>query len=62
MHLNKFLYLVLIFSSSLLTVVANAGQNNPLEIIDLNNRPAEEMIPIIKPMLKPNDAITGTGY
>ncbi len=39
-----------------------AGQNDPLKIIDLKNRPADEIIPVIKPMLKPNDAITGTGF
>ena len=45
-----------------MTSSANADQNDPLEIINLTNRPAEEMIPIIKPILKPNDAITGTGF
>lgn len=45
-----------------MTLSASAEQNDPLEIINLNNRPAEEMIPIIKPILKPNDAITGTGF
>ena len=33
-----------------------------MQIIDLKNRPADEIIPVIKPMLKPNDAITGTGF
>lgn len=45
-----------------MTLSASAGQNDPLEIINLTNRPAEEMIPIIKPILKPDDAITGTGF
>ena len=39
-----------------------ADQSDPLQIIDLKNRPAAEIIPVIKPMLKPNDAITGTGF
>jgi len=42
--------------------ISFAGQNDPLQIIDLKNRPATEVIPIIKPMLKANDAITGTGF
>lgn len=46
----------------LLTTSATADQNDPLQIIDLKNRPADEIIPVIKPMLKPNDAITGTGF
>jgi type II secretory pathway component GspD/PulD (secretin) len=47
---------IFIFGTSL------AGQNDPLQIIDLKNRPADEIIPVIKPMLKPDDAITGTGF
>ena len=46
----------------LFTRIVYADQNDPLEIIDLNNRPAEEVIPIIEPILKPNNSITGTGY
>ncbi len=44
------------------TLSVYADQNDPLQIIDLKNRPADEIIPVIKPMLKPNDAITGTGF
>lgn len=48
--------------SLMMTETSFADQNDPLQIIDLKNRPADEIIPVIKPMLKPNDAITGTGY
>lgn len=46
----------------LMTGTLFADQNDPLKIIDLKIIPAEEIIPVIKPMLKPNDAITGTGF
>ncbi len=53
---------LLFILSLLVTSTTYADQNDPLEIIDLKNRPADEIIPVIKPMLKPNDAITGTGF
>lgn len=62
MHLNKYSLKTCFLVCILLVMQAYAGQNDPLQIIDLNNRPAEEMVPIIKPMLKPDDAITGSGY
>lgn len=34
----------------------------PAEIIELRNRTADEMIPVIRPLLKPGDALTGTDY
>ncbi len=66
MHLIKFSlnqtsYWLLICSIAF-TSICYAEQNDPLQIIDLKNRPADEIIPVIKPMLKPNDAITGTGF
>ena len=33
-----------------------------LSIIELKNRPAEEVIPIVEPMLGPNDAISGESF
>lgn len=33
-----------------------------IQVIDLQGRSAEEMIPLIQPMLDEGDAITGTGY
>ena len=53
---------LLFILSLLVTSTTYADQNDPLEIIDLKNRPADEIIPVIKPMLKQNDAITGTGF
>ena len=58
---DKFLLLILAFSLSLNGQVY-ADQNDPLQIIDLKNRPADEIIPVLRPLLKPNDAITGTGF
>lgn len=34
----------------------------PVEIINLRHRPADEVIPVIRPFLKPGDALTGTDY
>ena len=66
MYLNKqainFISLVLFTTSLMMTGNSFADQNDPLQIIDLKNRPADEIIPVIRPMLKPNDAITGTGF
>ncbi len=33
-----------------------------IEVIDLHNRPAAEVIPLVEPLIKPGEAITGTGY
>jgi len=66
MHLtkitSKYRWPLLFIMSLLMTGTLFADQNDPLKIIDLKNRPADEIIPVIKPMLKPNDAITGTGF
>ena len=62
MHINKLHFIAVLLLSFVISIAVNADQYDPLEIIQLNNRPAEEVIPIIKPMLKPNDAITGSGY
>ena len=35
---------------------------SPIEIIDLKNRPAEEILPIVKPMLDSDGAISGSGF
>ena len=60
--LSKLTCLLFFAISILLTTNVSADQSDPLQIIDLKNRPADEIIPVIKPMLKPNDAITGTGF
>jgi hypothetical protein len=45
----------------LILLVSNA-QAASITTIQLNNRPAEEVIPFIEPMLDPGDVITGTGF
>ena len=61
-YTSKYLNSLLFILSIGITSICFADQNDPLQIIDLKNRPADEIIPVIKPMLKPNDAITGTGF
>ncbi len=39
-----------------------AGPQDKLEVIQLKSRTAEEMIPVIRPLLGPEDTLTGTGY
>lgn len=36
--------------------------NEEIETIELHNRTSEDVIPVLKPMVKPGGAITGTGY
>ena len=38
------------------------GAQDRIEIIELRNRTAEEVIPLVRPLLAPEDALTGTGY
>ncbi len=62
MHLTHLFQIILIILVIGCISAAIANDSDPLEIIDLKNRPAEEIIPIIQPLLKPGDAITGTGF
>ncbi len=62
MYLRIIQHTVIILFCTVIISAVSADQNDPLKIIQLSNRPAEEMIPIIKPLLKPNDAITGSGF
>jgi hypothetical protein len=45
-----------------LLLLTFAVQADSITTIQLNNRPAEEIIPIVKPMLGPGEVITGSGY
>jgi len=45
-----------------LVLMASPLQADSLTTIQLQNRPAEEIIPIIKPMLGTGDVITGRGF
>ena len=53
----KLLYILLV-----LVLAASPLQADSLTTIQLQNRPAEEIIPIIKPMLGTDDVITGRGF
>ena len=41
---------------------AQGGAQQSIEIIELQNRPAAEIIPLIEPLLGPDDVVTGTGF
>lgn len=40
---------------------ALADTRSAIEVLDLQHRPAAELIPLIEPLLGPGDAVTGTG-
>lgn len=46
----------------LMILLVSPVQADAINTIQLQNRPAEEIIPIVKPMLEPNDSITGQGF
>ena len=39
-----------------------AVRADDITTLELHNRPAEELIPVIKPMLGPNDSLSGEGF
>ena len=45
-----------------LGLLAAAAWADSIETIQLQNRPAEEIIPILKPMLGASDSVTGQGF
>lgn len=45
-----------------LVILVSAAQADSITTIQLLNRPAEEVIPIVEPMLGRDDAITGQGF
>lgn len=45
-----------------LALLASHAHAQSMSVIELQNRPAAEVIPIVQPMLGPNDAITGEGF
>ncbi|MDJ0905509.1 MAG: hypothetical protein QNI96_05785 [Woeseiaceae bacterium] len=45
-----------------LLLLVSAAQADSVSVIELQHRPAEEVIPIVQPMLEPGNAITGTGF
>ncbi len=46
----------------LLALLAGGVQASEITVIELKGRPAEEIIPLIRPLLAPGDALSGTGY
>lgn len=44
------------------TIYAGLAAADETRLIQLRNRSAAEMIPLIRPLLGPNDAVTGTDY
>lgn len=47
----------------LISLLCSAGARaDALEIIQLNNRSADEIIPIVSPLMKPGEALSGTGF
>lgn len=52
--------LLIALGSALLT--ANAGHASSLETIDLRQRPAADVIPLIQPFLQPGDGVSGSGF
>lgn len=55
------LHLFLLLGALLLPGLA-PGDSGQIELIELNGRSAEELIPLLKPVVEPDGAITGTGY
>jgi hypothetical protein len=50
------------FIASLWLASAHAAGSDEMRVIGLRNRPAQEVIPLVQPLLGPGDAISGTGY
>ena len=46
----------------LLMLLVTPALADSIQVIPLNNRTVEEIVPIVSPLLKPGEAITGTGY
>lgn len=44
-----------------LSFIANAAPSDPLTTIELRGRSAEELIPVIRPLLAPDDGLSGRG-
>lgn len=46
----------------LLLAAAGAAAQTTLEIIELHHRPAEELVPLVRPFVQPGGSLTGTGF
>ncbi len=45
-----------------ISLFCGAALADPIQSIQLKHRPADEIIPVIKPLLAPDDSLTGQGY
>jgi len=45
-----------------ISLFSGAALADPIQSIQLKHRPADEIIPVIKPLLAPDDSLTGQGY
>lgn len=61
--MNHIAILILIFAALLPGPInAETDDKVPIELIELQHRSADELMPHIRPLLSPRDALTGTGY
>lgn len=60
--MNPLRHLLTLFIVLLTLTSALAYANDRIEMIPLKNRSAEELIPLVHPLLDPSEAISGTGY
>jgi len=58
----KFKWLAIFFMSLMMAGPSFADQNDPLQIIDLKNRPADEIIPVLDSESKSTDINTSANY
>lgn len=58
----KPLLVALLSLTTFLSCLASAQAENEIQIIQLKHRTADEIIPIIRPLLGPDDALSGTDY
>jgi len=58
----KPLFVTLLGLATFLTCLAPAQAENEIQIIQLKHRSADEIIPVIRPLLGPDDALSGTDY
>lgn len=54
--------LLIVHAAVLLLLLSGGVQAREITVIELKGRPAEEIIPLIRPLLAPGDALSGTGY
>lgn len=57
----RYLLHTLLLSLMLSLAAAQADPRDSIEVIDLQHRSADEIIPLIEPMLGPGDVLTGAG-